>query len=367
MSLVPRRITLVVQVADALRSGIRAREWSDRLPAEKILAEKLQVSRMTLRSGMKLLIREGLIQVARGQRARIVADLKLSRPARRASIVGVISPIPVGPLPHGLQPLAFGLYYDSFRRVLEAAGYQVKFFTGLRYYQRDPAKSLESLLHEANVDSWVVTSSNAVIQRWFAHRQIPVVIDGLCQPGIRLAALDVDYSGVCRHAASTLLGLGHKRIVYLSTKPKAGGDFASEAGFREGFQKFSRSSVPPQVVHTETTPESVAAALGRLLRAEQRPTAILAGRAEIAFSALTYLLGRGVRVPGDVSLVCRDTAQYFTYLIPSLTQYVFKSDPYAKHLARMTMKLFDGALRLEQQFVLPVYVKGNSIGPCREA
>ena len=357
MTPLPKRITLAAQVTEVLRRGIKTREWQGRLPSEKDLAEHLQVSRMTLRAGMKILRREGMIKIAKGRRTQIVAEGKRAGRDHRGRTVGVVSPIPLG-------VSSYGHYYDFYRSLLQASGIKVEFYSSARFHNHNPSKALAELVQDVRVDLWVLAMSTGPIQHWFQQRKIPAIVDGSRQMGIHLPAIDVDYSALCRHASGTLLGLGHKRIVYLSSEERTGGDLASIHGFGEGFLKFPQFKGQPAIVYSKDSAEGASQALTRLFRSGSPPTAILIGRLGLTFATLTYLLGNGIGVPRDVSVISRDYSPHFAQMIPAVTHYHFQFNTFARQLARMTRNHFAGILQTEQRFVWPVFAKGGSIGPC---
>ena len=86
---IPRRINLVEQVAEILRQDIREGKWPRQLPGEHDLSEQLQVSRSTLRMGLEILRREGVLQVSKGRRHALTSA---SRQAKRApsKIIGLV-------------------------------------------------------------------------------------------------------------------------------------------------------------------------------------------------------------------------------------------------------------------------------------
>jgi DNA-binding FadR family transcriptional regulator len=73
---------VVAVIVDAIRAGLY--EPGDRLPKERDLAERLEVSRTTLREGIGLLERAGVLTVRRGQSGGAV----VTRRAVPASLVG---------------------------------------------------------------------------------------------------------------------------------------------------------------------------------------------------------------------------------------------------------------------------------------
>jgi GntR family transcriptional repressor for pyruvate dehydrogenase complex len=73
----------VAQLATAIRLGVYPRGTT--LPAERELAERLQVSRATLREAMAALRQAGLVETTRGRGGGTVVTLKPSTPSARAA------------------------------------------------------------------------------------------------------------------------------------------------------------------------------------------------------------------------------------------------------------------------------------------
>jgi len=346
-----RRITLVVQVADIVRRALDEQVWSERLPPEAELALQLQVSRMTLRQALQILVKENRLVVANGRRARIVALAKAGAKGTRR-VIGVISPAPID------ANSRYASYYESYRTLMQNGGVDVNFHFGSRFYGNRPGRALETLVGEAKVDLWILLGSTARLQQWFFERGVPAIVDGSCHAGIVLPALDIDYRAACRHAAGTLVGLRHRRIVFLQTKSRAGGDLASEAGFIAGCGQ----AVRPQVVACDDSVAAVSSALARLFRGAERPTAILAQQ-WLPFTVLTWLREKNLRVPEDVSLVARDDQPHLDKLVPAVARYGVKPDVYTRRLVRMTWNFFNGTLPPRQEFFIPGFIKGGSLAP----
>src|SRR3954449_9778575 len=73
----------VEQLATAIRLGVYPR--GSALPAERELAERLQVSRATLREAMAALRQAGLVETTRGRGGGTVVTLKPGLPSARAA------------------------------------------------------------------------------------------------------------------------------------------------------------------------------------------------------------------------------------------------------------------------------------------
>ncbi len=73
----------VEQLATAIRLGVYPR--GSALPAERVLAERLQVSRATLREAMAAMRQAGLVETTRGRGGGTVVTLKPGTPSGRAA------------------------------------------------------------------------------------------------------------------------------------------------------------------------------------------------------------------------------------------------------------------------------------------
>lgn len=73
-------IPAYIQIHDQIKSEIDQKIWKigERLPSERDLAEKFQVSRMTLRQAITLLVEEGVLE-----RRVEVAHLSLARASKK--------------------------------------------------------------------------------------------------------------------------------------------------------------------------------------------------------------------------------------------------------------------------------------------
>ncbi len=116
---IPQRSSLVAQAAERLREGIHNGEWSQRLPSEVALCNRLQVSRRTLRAALAVLERESFIKVRYGKGRDICAPSKRrNRPVSHVIGVWYLPPAPI-------ITAAGGATLNALRIHLEAAGYEM--------------------------------------------------------------------------------------------------------------------------------------------------------------------------------------------------------------------------------------------------
>lgn len=170
--------------------------------------------------------------------------------------------------------------------------------------QRVGRDTVETLLSQ-RIDGLVVvgtTDAGAAIER--AAALVPVVLAGTHEPSLPNVdiAADDDVAGA-RLATRHLLDLGHRRIAYLQGPGVVG------ALRRDGFAAAMTEAGCGDLASVQfagMTEESGYVAAGRVLDAEQRPTAIVAFNDVTCVGALSAADDRGFRVPDDLSLVGYD-------------------------------------------------------------
>ncbi|MEF2967622.1 LacI family DNA-binding transcriptional regulator [Paenibacillus sp. M1] len=129
-------------------------------------------------------------------------------------------------------------------------------------------------------------------------------------------------------AVEYLYRLGHRKIAHIG-----GGDTFSGnrrlQGYMQAMEKLGLPVNPEHVIQGsfDYTVESGRAAMEQLLRAGERPTAVFAAGDNLALGAMMALKERGMKVPGDMSVVGFDDIEMAKYLTPSLT--TVRQDTYA--------------------------------------
>ncbi|MEV1176040.1 substrate-binding domain-containing protein, partial [Nonomuraea sp. NPDC049784] len=116
-----------------------------------------------------------------------------------------------------------------------------------------------------------------------------------------------------------LLDLGHRRLGVLGGPANLTTVEDRLSGLRAalGAAGLDWRSIP--VVHGDFTREGGAAATARLMRAHPDLTAVVALNDPMAVGALSWLLGNGRRVPGEISVAGFDDAPVARDVFPALT------------------------------------------------
>lgn len=352
----PQRSSLVAETVNAMRRALQSGVWRDSLPGERTLCAMWQISRPTLRSALDVLRREKLIEVGHGKRTRVLA--KTAARDIKTMTVGLLSPEPL----HEMPPFVM-LWVDELRGQLAAADHLLHVQVGRAGFgHKNPARALDALVKGTPAAAWVLYQTTETMQRWFAEHHVPCVVVGSLFPRITLPAVDRDYRAVCRHAVGLLANRGHRNLALLIHEQRFGGDLESEHGFKEGLAAARSRNVAGTLLHHDGSSEGICTRLDAMLALRKRPTALLVARSGVALTALTHLLRRGVKVPGDIALLCRDDDSFLDHVVPRMARYAVNPGAFAKQVFRMVMGLVqDGQLQHSDVKVMPAFVGRESL------
>lgn len=342
--------SLAAQVTQRIAHEIAAGTWIDWLPGERALTETLRVSRKTVRKALGQLQRDGLITTQHGQGHRIVAPARSGRDGSRS--VGLVTLDPL----EQLRPFT-ALWVDELRALLFENGMNLALFSGPRFFSARSDLELARLVRQNPQCCWVLAHSNERIQQWFHRHEVPCILAGSGHRGLLLPSVDLDYFAVCRHAVGVMTRLGHRRLGLLLRHTQRAGDLDSEAGFLAGARSVGRPDVEPVIARHADTVEATLHALAGLFGRAAPPTALLIAHPAHYLTTVSFLAGRGLRVPADVSLISRDSETFLSYLVPTPARYSCTPRTYARRLLPNVLKLAQGdtvppgAQRIEPQFI----------------
>jgi LacI family transcriptional regulator len=218
--------------------------------------------------------------------------------------IGIIMPDMTNPyFFHVVDQITRGASDDGYR-VLLASSYG------------DPDRELATALElRPQVDGLVLLSSRieAAGLRQLARTDTPTVLVNRVEQGVELPVAAVDNVAATMQLCGHLLGLGHKKIVYLS-----GSELSWQDQERwKGIQLARHMGLEAVRVQAEGTIESSYEATDLAL--EAKPTAIVAFNDLGALGALSRLRDLGIDVPGQMSVTGFDDIPLARHIQPHLT------------------------------------------------
>ena len=352
MNRLPQRTSLVHQLSQILADEVRAGRWGEWLPEERELARNYQVSRYTVRKALAQLRAEGVLQTQHGLGTRI-APLARTTQRKPSESIGVL-------IPHSLDRFRHftTLFVDDLRTLLIDHGLPLAVHEHPQVEARRPFEFLKKLTGQQRHACWLLVGCGLATQRWFSEHGIAAVVSGTCDASLGLPFVCLDNHALGRHAGLTLLQHGHRRVGALLTHSNPG----LRTGLHDAMGPASGSEATLLAYEVDDTVASIARVVDRLMAATPRPSALFAAESNIYLTAFARLTQLRLRIPEDISLLCRDDEPYLASLLPIPARYSKNPHAYAKRLLTHILKVTNHEPILHPGiFVMPEFVTGASL------
>ena len=299
------RPSISSHLADALRLEIQEGRFGpgDRIDAERELARRWGVARLTVARALDELVKEGLLERQQG-RGTFVKTVDGARPRRgaRSSLARI-----------GLCFLdLYETTHPYFARITKSLtdccarkGRELSVFAikaGDLYHRRD--NPLVSALAQRLVGGLVI-AGRMIVEDMVALKQsgVPFVWINREVPGEDTPAVFVDYARGAFEAVRFLAGMGHRRVGLILGTRRNPASRLSLTGYSLAHEASGLAADPGLIAFGKFDSESGYRQALRLLEGDDPPTAILAADDIIAGGVLRAAYERGLAVPGDLSIV----------------------------------------------------------------
>lgn len=148
------------------------------------------------------------------------------------------------------------------------------------------------------------------------ERNVPFVLAGRRIKEFSVPAVAVDNWAVGQQATKYLIGLGHKKILFLSGPS----DSATSRDRMRGYMDaMGAHGLKPMVDIGDFKMETGFALASRLVKSKRRPTAVFAGNDMMAIGLTLGLTNLGIRIPEALSVVGCDDIPMARLIKPTLT------------------------------------------------
>ncbi len=230
----------------------------------------------------------------------------------------------------------------------------------------DPRLDVEHvrLLQQRRVDGMLLSLSDEEdpgVADAVGRLDVPIVLLDRQLAGQGSAAALSDHAAGIQAAAQELADLGHRRVGLVNGSPRVRPSRERATALR----KVCRSTdMQCRVRAAAYTAEHGYQATIDLMRAEDAPTALIAGGNQILVGVLRALRELGLTVPGDVSLVACDDVPLASYLDPPIA--TIRREP--GQIGRVAAELLLEQLRGEpvrSQTLPTTFAKTESVRPPR--
>ncbi len=230
----------------------------------------------------------------------------------------------------------------------------------------DPRLDVEHvrLLQQRRVDGMLLSLSDEEdpgVAEAVGRLDVPIVLLDRQLAGKGSAAALSDHAAGIQAAAHELADLGHRRVGLVNGSPRVRPSRERATALR----KVCRSTdMQCRIRAAAYTAEHGYLATIDLMRAEDAPTALIAGGNQILVGVLRALRELGLTVPGDVSLIACDDVPLASYLDPPIA--TIRREP--GEIGRVAAELLLEQLRGEpvrSQTLPTTFAKTDSVRPPR--
>lgn len=224
----------------------------------------------------------------------------------------------IGVVTQSLDSPFYGGALRGIEATLVQAGYSPLFVSG-HWNAAQEARCIE-VLRARRVDGLIVLTgrlSDAALTACAQHQ--PVVVTGRKLKARGLYALDFDNFLGARQATRHLLGLGHRKIAFISGEARHPDATERQRGYRAELKEAGVAFNPALVVPGQFFEDSGRVAAERLIESREPFTAIFAANDQMAQGAALALHRHGLKVPADVSLVGFDDQPGSMFSLPPLS------------------------------------------------
>ncbi len=230
--------------------------------------------------------------------------------SRRMNVIGLVMP-DVGD-PFSIQVM------KGVSRAIAELDYDLIVYTGGEF-QRETSAARErrfvSLLGSSITDGVIVVTPATTS---FPTASPVVVVDPNVETHDCPAVIATNRDGALT-AVEYLIGLGHRRIGFISGRSELQSAIRRLQGYKDGL---ARAGIPldPDLIQTgDYSSKTGFACAQRLLNLSDPPTAIFASNDQSAIGAIKAVLEAGLRVPDDISVLGFDNVPEVAYTHPGLT------------------------------------------------
>ena len=239
---------------------------------------------------------------------------------------------------------------------LKARGYHMLF----AMVDENKPESLREVLNQKTVDGVMFNCwCNGKVENLLPD-EIPWIL--LSEDGVQSAIDQVSTATVesAFNTARHLLSLGHQRLCLVAGPSGIGYHKRLKSGLIGALQE---AGLPADIAEIEVVNNGeIGAPLLELMASSKPPTAILTASAGKAIVVLNRLLGAGIRVPHDVSLVSFGDSYRLTPFAPSISACtVFDRDVIEGGVERLIQKIKTPSLAPEQTFSAASYIERESV------
>ena len=336
------------QLASHLRNQLSHGQLADPLPNTREWSKQLEVGRNTLGAALRILEQEGLI-IHHGTRGFHLQGSPPKLAPLDRKFVRIISYWPEYRGHHNAGSSLVSVLAEKLHS--HNIDLRSERWSDTHFHTFDKARPV---VPGPNRELFILPSLPPKYLSMFTRAARPCLLVGVPPKGISLPHLYCDWEGAIRHATFYLARRGFQRIILIVRQSHA----PSHSGYCETFQAACREAPNAPIQHEICRPSlsldsQVATAERLAARIKGRTGIIVAGPLSIS-TPMTVLLGRGIRISGQVEFVFTNSLPELLMVHPTPAHYPYPLEGIVKTLSRVVIQYFETGRLARLRKVIPV-------------
>ncbi|MDR3573562.1 MAG: LacI family DNA-binding transcriptional regulator [Anaerolineaceae bacterium] len=212
-----------------------------------------------------------------------------------------------------------------------------------------------------------------LLQDWrvklLRQNNFPFVILGRCEDNSGFSYVDLDVETGVKIAMDHLIGLGHRRIGFLSAEPYlfSGEKDVNRLGYTawaiKGYKQVCEQyDLPVISKHVQMAKESIEDGVMQLLAKRSAVTAIITVQETVVSGIIKAVQRKGLVIPDDISIVGSADGEVAELTAPPLTTVNYPAEASGFQAAKLLIEQLEGQQDEKKQFLIPfeLIVRGST-------
>ncbi len=289
-----------------IKKAIKKQEIVDKLPGERTLAKELGFSYMTIRKAIDNLVAEGVLYKV-PTKGTFVADKK--KPKKATHTIGYFLD---SSITGGLSSPYYSMIFNALEHYAAKHGYLLTYFS-----DGDDKKLKKNVAKMDGVIATCFPRIEHVIQK--IKDIAPVVVIDNSSSDKTIPSVIIDNFNAVRDSVDYLVNLGHRRIAFMTGLEDSDVGRDRRAGYEAGLLKNDILVDTNLEFRGNFTFKSGLHGTDYFLSLPEAPTAILCANDSMALGSLRKLVGEGIKVPEQISVMGFDDIEVAAQIVPALT------------------------------------------------
>ncbi len=329
-----------IHIKNRIKEGIKNGTYTWKLPGERVLAQELNVSYMTVRKAVSELVEEGILHKLT-TKGTFVSHRKMSPKVTRN--IGFFLDKAIK---QGVSSPYYSLVFQALEETVRKNGYTISLFTNF--------DDLNPLKNQKKIDGVIICCFPRIeddIQE--VKKYFPVVLLDNVAADKSMPSVTIDNFNSCHQSAEYLLSLGHKRIGFITGLMDSDVSRDRLLGYKKAVYPNGSTNDKVLVCQGDYSYESGEAAGEYFISLSKPPTAIICANDSMAIGAMKVIQEKGLRIPDDISIIGFDDIDVASKVYPTLTTNAAPIETMAEKAVNMLIDSISGQELDYEHKILP--------------